>query len=107
MLSAVMLIGSSAFSVGSVVFPASSLIRDRWVILRLVGCMVVVLVLASVFLHVKISVKVVRVFLGNVTSFWSTFVLGGGGNVTFHGIQVPREYFIINIHPVPLGHNGM
>ena len=27
--------------------------------------------------------------------------------VTFHGIQVPREYFIINIRPVPLGHNGM
>ena len=78
MLSAVMLIGSSAFAVGSVVFPASSLIRDRWVILRRVGCMVVVLVLASVFLHVKISVEVVRVFLGNVTSFWSTFVLGGG-----------------------------
>ena len=47
----------------------------------------VVLFLASAFLHVKISVKVVRVFLGNVTSFWSTFVLGGGGNVTFHGIQ--------------------
>ena len=42
MLSAVMLIGSSAFSVGSVVFPASSLIRDRWVMLRRVGCMVVV-----------------------------------------------------------------
>ena len=59
------------------------------------GCLVVVLVLASAFLHVKISVKVVRVFLGNVTSFWSTFVLGGGGgNVTFHGIQFPREYFI-------------
>ena len=38
----------------------------------------VVLVLASAFLHVKVSVKVVRVFLGNVTSFWSTFVLGGG-----------------------------
>ena len=56
------------------------------------GCLVVVLVLASAFLHVKISVKVVRVFLGNFTSFWSTFVLGGGGgNVTFHGIQFPRE----------------
>ena len=41
------------------------------------------------------SVKVVRVFLGNVTSFWSTFVLGGGGgNVTFRGIQVSREHFI-------------
>ena len=40
----------------------------------------------------KVSVKVVRVFLGNVTSFWSKFVLGGGGgNVTFRGIQVPRE----------------
>ena len=38
---------------------------------------VIVLVFASGFLHVKISVKVVRVFLGNVTSFWSTFVLGG------------------------------
>ena len=107
MLSADMLIGSSAFSVGSVVFPASSLIRDRWFILRRVGCMVVVLVLASVFLHVKISVKVVRVFLGNVTSFWSTFVLGGGGNVTFHGTQVPRECFIINICPVTLGHIRM
>ena len=35
-----------------------------------------------------VSVKVVRVYLGSVTSFWSTFVLGGGGgNVTFHGIQ--------------------
>ena len=37
----------------------------------------VVSVLTSFFFHVKISVKVVRVFLGNVTSFWSTFVLGG------------------------------
>ena len=79
MLSAVRLIGSLVFSVGSVVFPASSFIRDRWVILRRVGCLVVVLALASAFLHVKVSVKVVRVFLGNVTSFWSTFVLGGGG----------------------------
>ena len=69
--------GSLVFSVGSVVFPARSLIRDRW-FLRRVGCLVVVLVLASAFLHVKVSVKVVRVFLGNVTSFWSTFVLGGG-----------------------------
>ena len=92
MLSAVMLIGSLVFSVGSVVFPASSFIRDRWIILRRVGCLVVVLVLvlASAFLHVKVSVKLVRVFLGNVTSFWSTFVLGGG-NVTFRGIQVSRE----------------
>ena len=89
MLSAVMLIGS-------LVFCASSLIRDRWVNLHRVGCLVVVLVLASAFLHVKVSVKVVRVFLGNVTCVWSTFVLGGGGggNVTFRGIQVPREHFI-------------
>ena len=77
MWSVVVLFGSLVFSVGSVVFPASSLIRDRW-FLRRVGCLVVVLVLASAFLHVKVSVKVVRVFLGNVTSFWSTFVLGGG-----------------------------
>ena len=41
-------------------------------------CLGVVLVLASAFLHVKISVKVFRVNLGMVTSFWSTFVLGGG-----------------------------
>ena len=76
MWSVVMLFGSLVFSVGSVVFPASFLIRDRW-FLRRVGCLVVVLVLASAFLHVKVSVKVVRVFLGNVTSFWSMFVLGG------------------------------
>ena len=42
------------------------------------GSLVVVLVLASAFLHVKISVKVFRVYLGMVTCFWSTFVLGGG-----------------------------
>ena len=78
MLSAVMLTISLVFSVGSVVFPASSLSRDRWVSLRRVGCMVVVSVLASAFLHVKVSVKVVRVFLEYVTSFWSTFVMGGG-----------------------------
>ena len=72
MLSAVMLIGSSVFSVGSVVFPPRSLV------LRRAGCLVVVLVLASAFLHVKISViKVFRVYLGMVTSFWSTFVLLG------------------------------
>ena len=39
----------------------------------------VVLVLTSVSLHVKIFVKVFRVYLGMVTYFWSTFVLGGGG----------------------------
>ena len=56
MLSAVVLIGSSVFSVGSVVFPARSFNRDRWIFgfLHWVGCTVVVLVLTSVFL-VKIS----------------------------------------------------
>ena len=59
---------------------------------------VVVLILTSAFLHVKISVKVFRVYLGMVTSFWSTFVLGGGGNVTFHGIySFPWDSFIVNI----------
>ena len=53
----------------------------------------------------EVPVTVLRVFLGNVTSFWSTFVLGG--NVTFHGIQIQREYFIINIRPVLLGLSGM
>ena len=55
-----------------------------------------------------VPVIVLRVFLGNVTSFWSTFVLGGGGgNVTFHGIQFLREYFIIDVSLVPLGHIRM
>ena len=78
--------------IGSVVMAGRSLssVTDESRMNR-AGCLVVVLVLASAFLHVKISVKVVRVFLGNVTGFWSTFVLGGGGNVTFHGIQFPRE----------------
>ena len=66
---------------------------------------VVVLVLASAFLHVKVSIKVVWVFLGDVTCFWSTFVLGG--NVTFRGIQVPREYFIHYYPPVPQGPGRM
>ena len=37
----------------------------------------VVIVLVSAFLHVEVSVKLVRVFLGIVTGFWSTFVLRG------------------------------
>ena len=51
----------------------------------------VVPILTSAYLHVKISVKVFRVYLGMVTSFWSTFVLGGG-NVTFHGIYMGISY---------------
>ena len=40
----------------------------------------------------EIPVTLFRVYLGMVTSFWSTFVRGGGGggggNVTFHGIYI-------------------
>ena len=93
MLSAVMLIGSSVFSVGSVVFPPRSLVRVGWVSFCWVflnpvayasrvnnpGCLVVVLVLASAFLHVKISVKVFRVYLGMVTCFGARLCWGGGG----------------------------
>ena len=45
-------------------------------------------------LCVEVPVTLFRVYLGMVTYFWSTFVLGGGGgNVTFHGIYMgfPRE----------------
>ena len=48
----------------------------------------VVLVLVLAFLHVEVSVKLVRVFLGIVTGFWSTFVLGGG-SVTIPGNTCP------------------
>ena len=35
----------------------------------------------------EVPVTLFRVYLGMVTCFWSTFVLGGGGgNVTFPGI---------------------
>ena len=87
--SAVMLIGSSVFLVGSVVFPASSLIRYRSVFQHRIGCTVVVLVLASAFLHVKISVKVFRVTLEVSLVFGARLCWGGGGNVTFHGNTVP------------------
>ena len=32
---------------------------------------------------------------------------GGGGNVTFHGIQFPRVYFIIDVSLVHLAHIRM
>ena len=58
----------------------------------------VVLVLASAFLHVKISVKVFSVYLGMVTCFGARLCWGGGGYVTFHGIySLPRDSFIVNI----------
>ena len=68
----------------------------------------VVLILKSAYLHVKISVKVFTVYLGMATIFWSTFVLGGGGNVAFHGIYMfPRESFIIGVSYTPMGHLRM
>ena len=50
-------------------------------------------------LCVEVPVTLFRVYIGMVTSFWSTFVLGEGvGNVTFHGIySFPRDFFIVNI----------
>ena len=70
------------------------------------GSLVVVLVLASAFLHVKISVKLFRVYLGKVTCFWSTLVLGGGGgNVTFHGIySLPAGFLYCWCQYALLGH---
>ena len=34
----------------------------------------------------EVPITLFRVYLGMVTSFWSTFV--EGGNVTFHGIYI-------------------
>ena len=66
-----------------------------WVYLCGAGCPVGSNNFVGEPLCVEVPVRVLRVFLGNVTSFWSTFVLGGGGGyVTFRGIQVPREHFI-------------
>ena len=49
-------------------------------------------------LCVEVNVTLFKVYLGMVTSFCSTFVLGGGGNVTFHGIySFPRDSFIVGI----------
>ena len=68
------------------------------------GPQAVVLVLTSVSLHVKISVKVFRVYLGMVTYFWSTFVLVGG-NVTFHGIySFPRGFLYCWCQYALMGH---
>ena len=39
--------------------------------------------------------------------FGARLCWGGGGNVTFHGIRVPRKCFIITIGLVPLGHIRM
>ena len=60
-------------------------------------------------LCVEVPVTLFRVYLGMVTSFWSTFVLGGGGNVTFHGIYMVSRgnYFIIGVSYAPLGHLRM
>ena len=42
------------------------------------GCLVVVLVLASAFLYVKISVALFRVYVGMVTCFGAHLCWGGG-----------------------------
>ena len=52
----------------------------------------------------EVPVRVLRVFLRDVTSFWSTFVLGG--NVTFCGMQVPRESCIHKYRLLLLGLSG-
>ena len=43
------------------------------------GCLVVVLVLASAFLHVKISVTLFRVYVGISLVFGARLCWGGGG----------------------------
>ena len=42
------------------------------------GAQSVVIIFVGEPLCVEVPVRVLRVFFGNVTSFWSTFVLGGG-----------------------------
>ena len=49
-----------------------------WVYLCGAGCPVGSNHFVGEPLCVEVPVRVLRVFLGNVTSFWSTFVLGGG-----------------------------
>ena len=58
-------------------------------------------------LCVEAPVTLFRVYLGMVTIFGARLCWGGGGNVTFHGIQFPWEYFIIDVSLVPLGHIRM
>ena len=43
------------------------------------GARSVVIIFVGEPLYVEVPVRVLRVFLGNVTSFWSTFCAGGGG----------------------------
>ena len=50
-----------------------------WVYLCGAGCPVGCNNFVGEPLCVEVPVRVLRVFLGNVTSCWSTFVLGGGG----------------------------
>ena len=52
------------------------------------GARSVVIIFIGEPLCEEVPVRVLMVFFGNVTSFWSMFVLGGGGgNVTFRGIR--------------------
>ena len=53
-------------------------VYNSWVYCVGMGARLVVIFCRGA-LCVAVPVTVLRVFLGNVTSFWSTFVLGGGG----------------------------
>ena len=56
---------------------------------------------------VAVPVIVLRVFLGNVISFWSTFVLGGGGcDIPWYTVPAGK-YFVIDVCLVHLGHIKM
>ena len=59
-------------------------------------------------LCVEVPVTLFRVYLGMVTCFWITFVLGWG-NVTFHGIYMGSRgnYFIIGVIHALLDHLRM
>ena len=54
-------------------------VNNYWVYLCGAGCPVGSNHFVGEPLCVEVPVRVLRVFLGSVTSFWSTFVLGGGG----------------------------
>ena len=56
-------------------------VNNSWVYLRGAGCPVGSNHFVGKPLCVEVPIRVLRVFLGSVTCFWSTFVLGGGGGL--------------------------